>query len=46
MLEARVEELKKQLEKDFTYSESLMARLVGFMRYIHIYSDSHVRSES
>jgi hypothetical protein len=32
MLEARVEELEKQLEKDFTCNKSLMARLDGFMR--------------
>jgi hypothetical protein len=28
----RVEDLEKQLEKEFKYNESLMARLVGFMR--------------
>jgi hypothetical protein len=28
----RVEDLEKQLEKEFKYNESLMARPVGFMR--------------
>jgi hypothetical protein len=32
MLDVRVEELEKQLEMDFKYIKSLMARLVSFMR--------------
>jgi hypothetical protein len=32
MLEARVEELEKQLEKESQHIKVLMTRLVGFMR--------------
>jgi hypothetical protein len=32
MLEARVKQLKKQAREDFRYNESLMARLVPFLR--------------
>jgi hypothetical protein len=32
MLEARVKQLEKQAHEDFKYSESLLARLVPFMR--------------
>jgi hypothetical protein len=32
MLEARVKQLKKQAREDFRYSESLLARLVHFLR--------------
>jgi hypothetical protein len=32
MLEARVKQLEKQAREDFRYSESLLARLVPFLR--------------
>jgi hypothetical protein len=32
MLEMRVEQLEKQVHKDFRYNESLLVRLVPFMK--------------